>query len=300
MNSRPNVLVIMYDQLTPAALGCYGSRVTQSPHIDRVAAAGVVFDAAYTNSPLCTPARYCMMTGQLPSATRGYDNAAYLASTIPTYAHYLRAAGYRTHYRGKWHLSHPDLLVPGTHSALMTNDTAGTVLDHAVDLYRRTDRLDGFGGDGDARGRQRPGVDDGLGAAATRGEQGGADVAVAGNTPDPDRIAQAQIEGESGVVGDRQFARLCPAVGDGGHADPGAAAGGCQRQSAGAVGGGVERGIDRPGQPPDQRTRRSPGEVASLDRRQLGRGNDRLVRADLQGAHPGGQFRQRHLSLIHI
>ena len=62
--------------------------VARSPHIDRLAAAGVVFDAAYTNSPLCTPARYCMMTGQLPSSTRGYDNAAYFASTIPTFAHY--------------------------------------------------------------------------------------------------------------------------------------------------------------------------------------------------------------------
>ena len=53
----------MYDQLTPAALGCYGNRVTRAPHIDRLAADGVVFDAAYSNSPLCTPARYCMMTG---------------------------------------------------------------------------------------------------------------------------------------------------------------------------------------------------------------------------------------------
>ena len=110
MNSRPNVLVIMYDQLTPAALGCYGSRVAQSPHIDRVAAAGVVFDAAYTNSPLCTPARYCLMTGQLPSSTRGYDNAAYLASTIPTFAHYARAAGYRTVLSGKMHFVGPDQL----------------------------------------------------------------------------------------------------------------------------------------------------------------------------------------------
>ena len=93
---RPNVLVIMLDQLNPSALRCYGSDVALTPHIDRLAAEGVVFDAAYANSPLCTPARYCMMTGQLPSTTRGYDNAAYLASTIPTFAHYARAAGYRT------------------------------------------------------------------------------------------------------------------------------------------------------------------------------------------------------------
>ncbi len=110
MRSRPNILVIMYDQLTPSALGCYGNPVVQTPTIDRLAAAGIVFDAAYSNSPLCTPARYCMMTGQLPSATRGYDNAANLASTIPTFAHYLRADGYRTVLSGKMHFVGPDQL----------------------------------------------------------------------------------------------------------------------------------------------------------------------------------------------
>jgi choline-sulfatase len=100
----------MYDQLTPTALGCYGNQVTQAPTIDRVAAEGVVFDAAYTNSPLCTPARYCMMTGQLPSATGGYDNAAYLPSVVPTFAHYLRAGGYRTVLSGKMHFVGPDQL----------------------------------------------------------------------------------------------------------------------------------------------------------------------------------------------
>ena len=108
--TRPNVLVVMYDQLTPGALGCYGNPATKAPHIDRLAAEGVVFDAAYSNSPLCTPARYCMMTGQLPSATRGYDNAAYLASTIPTFAHYARGAGYHTVLSGKMHFVGPDQL----------------------------------------------------------------------------------------------------------------------------------------------------------------------------------------------
>jgi choline-sulfatase len=107
---RPNVLMVMYDQLTPGALGCYGNAAVHSPTIDRLANEGVVFDAAYSNSPLCTPARYCMMTGQLPSATRGYDNAAYLASTIPTFAHYLRAGGYRTVLSGKMHFVGPDQL----------------------------------------------------------------------------------------------------------------------------------------------------------------------------------------------
>ncbi len=108
--ARPNILVVMFDQLTPSALGCYGNPVTHAPTLDRLACEGIVFDAAYSNSPLCTPARYCMMTGQLPSATRGYDNAAYLASTIPTFAHYARLGGYRTVLDGKMHFVGADQL----------------------------------------------------------------------------------------------------------------------------------------------------------------------------------------------
>lgn len=110
MADRPNVLVVMYDQISPRSLGCYGNPAVHSPTIDALAAEGVVFDAAYTNSPLCTPARYCFMTGQLPSVTRGYDNAAYLASSIPTFAHYLRAGGYRTILSGKMHFVGADQL----------------------------------------------------------------------------------------------------------------------------------------------------------------------------------------------
>ena len=100
----------MYDQLAPSSLGCYGNTAVKSPTIDRLSAEGVTFDASYSNSPLCTPARYCMMSGQLPSATRGYDNAAYFASTIPTFAHYMRAAGYRTVLSGKMHFVGTDQL----------------------------------------------------------------------------------------------------------------------------------------------------------------------------------------------
>ena len=107
---RPNILIVMFDQVAPDALGCYGNRAVITPTIDRLARTGVVFDAAYSNSPLCTPARYCLMTGQLPSVTHGYDNAAYLASTVPTVAHYLRSAGYRTVLDGKMHFVGPDQL----------------------------------------------------------------------------------------------------------------------------------------------------------------------------------------------
>jgi choline-sulfatase len=105
-----NILIVMADQLTPFALGCYGHPVVKSPNIDRLAAEGVVFDAAYCGSPLCTPARYAFMTGQLVSRFGGYDNAAYLPTTIPTFAHYLRIMGYHTCLAGKMHFVGPDQL----------------------------------------------------------------------------------------------------------------------------------------------------------------------------------------------
>jgi len=105
-----NILVIMADQLGALALGCYRNADVKSPHIDRLAAEGVLFDAAYSSSPLCTPARYAFMTGQNISACGGYDNAAYMPATMPTFAHYLRLMGYRTCLSGKMHFVGPDQL----------------------------------------------------------------------------------------------------------------------------------------------------------------------------------------------
>jgi choline-sulfatase len=106
----PNILVVMADQLAPSALPCHGDPVTRAPAVSALAETGVVFDAAYTGSPLCAPARASLLTGQLPSRTGAYDNAAAFSSEIPTIAHYLRRAGYRTVLSGKMHLCGPDQL----------------------------------------------------------------------------------------------------------------------------------------------------------------------------------------------
>jgi choline-sulfatase len=103
-----NLLIIIADQLKAVALPCYGNKVTHTPHVDRLAAEGVRFENAYTNAPLCGPARNVLMTGRLPSATGGYDNASLLPSDIPTFGHYLRRAGYRTILAGKMHFIGPD------------------------------------------------------------------------------------------------------------------------------------------------------------------------------------------------
>jgi choline-sulfatase len=107
---RPDVLIVMADQMTPSALPFHGNPVTKAPAMSWLAESGVVFDAAYTASPLCSPGRASFMTGLLPSRTRTYDNAAEFTSEIPTFAHYLRSAGYRTVLSGKMHFCGPDQL----------------------------------------------------------------------------------------------------------------------------------------------------------------------------------------------
>jgi choline-sulfatase len=110
MADRPNILVLMADQLTPRALKAYGGQVAQTPNIDVLAREGVVFESFYCNSPLCAPSRLSFMAGQLPSRIGAYDNAAEFPAQIPTFAHYLRAAGYQTALSGKMHFCGPDQL----------------------------------------------------------------------------------------------------------------------------------------------------------------------------------------------
>ncbi len=110
MAKKPNILLIMVDQLAPQFLPGYGHPVVKAPNLTRLCDQGVVFDAAYCNAPLCAPARYVMMTGRLPSRIGAWDNAAALSSEVPTFAHYLAALGYRTCLTGKMHFCGPDQL----------------------------------------------------------------------------------------------------------------------------------------------------------------------------------------------
>lgn len=102
--SKPNVLYIMADQLAAPLLNIYNKNSQiRTPNIDKLAQKSVVFDSAYCNSPLCAPSRMAMITGQLPSKIGSYDNASSISSDVPTYAHYLRSAGYETALAGKMH-----------------------------------------------------------------------------------------------------------------------------------------------------------------------------------------------------
>lgn len=110
MNRRPNILLLMADQLAAPYLGAYGHPVVKSPVIDALAERGTRFTSAYSNSPLCAPARFTMMTGRRNSAIGAFDNASELPASIPTFAHHLRAGGYQTALAGKMHFVGPDQL----------------------------------------------------------------------------------------------------------------------------------------------------------------------------------------------
>ncbi len=108
--TRPNILIIMVDQLNGTLFPDGPAPFLHAPNLKALAARGARFRNCYTASPLCAPARASFMSGLLPSRTGVYDNAAEFASSIPTFAHHLRAAGYRTCLSGKMHFVGPDQL----------------------------------------------------------------------------------------------------------------------------------------------------------------------------------------------
>lgn len=110
MTRRPNFLIVMVDQLTGTLFPDGPADFLHVPHLRALAARSARFANNYTASPLCAPGRASFMSGQLPSRTGVYDNAAEFPSSIPTFAHHLRAAGYRTCLSGKMHFVGPDQL----------------------------------------------------------------------------------------------------------------------------------------------------------------------------------------------
>ena len=110
MTVRPNILILMVDQLNGTFFPDGPAAFLYTPHLRALAERSVRFVNSYTASPLCAPGRASFMSGQLPRRTRVYDNAAEFSAEIPTFAHHLRAAGYATCLSGKMHFVGPDQL----------------------------------------------------------------------------------------------------------------------------------------------------------------------------------------------
>jgi arylsulfatase A-like enzyme len=132
-------------------------RREQLPNRDRIRDGGLELHRHYVGSTACVPSRATLFTGQYPSlhGVSQTDGVAKQASDpgmgwldpneVPTLGDWFRAGGYQTHYRGKWHVSHADLSIPGGHEGLMASDDDGRPIPSTVDAYRRADRLDPFG-----------------------------------------------------------------------------------------------------------------------------------------------------------
>ena len=97
------IIVVMVDQHTPFAMGCYGNSQVKTPYLDEFAQHSIVFRNAYTSSPVCVPARFSALSGLYPSRTGCVSNQTPLPAQTPTMAHVFREKGYMTGFVGKMH-----------------------------------------------------------------------------------------------------------------------------------------------------------------------------------------------------
>ena len=101
---RPNVLIVLCDDLRWDCLGCTGHPHLKTPHIDRIAREGVLFKNAFCTTSLCSPSRASLLSGRYAHKHGVRDNFTELPADLPTFPKSLQAAGYSTAYFGKWHM----------------------------------------------------------------------------------------------------------------------------------------------------------------------------------------------------
>ncbi len=99
-----NILFLMTDTQNRDMVGAYGNPSVGTPHLDRLAAEGQLFDRAYTCCPLCTPARGALFSGIHPPLNGAWANSMAPAENFPLMGEIFSRQGYRVAYSGKWHL----------------------------------------------------------------------------------------------------------------------------------------------------------------------------------------------------
>ncbi|MFP6671180.1 MAG: sulfatase-like hydrolase/transferase [Pirellulaceae bacterium] len=114
--ARPNIVMVFIDDMGWGDFSCFGNRAARTGNIDRLAAEGIRFEQFYVNSPICSPSRTALSTGQYPQrwkitsylAHRSLNEqrgmAQWLDPKAPMLARYLQEAGYATGHFGKWHM----------------------------------------------------------------------------------------------------------------------------------------------------------------------------------------------------
>jgi choline-sulfatase len=159
---HPNFLVILCDQMRfPSAYESDTLKSFRQQHLktqNLLREGGIEFMRHYAGSSACVPGRACMLTGHYPSlhgVSQTYAGAKEACdpdvfwldpNSVPTFGNYFRAAGYRTYWKGKWHVSYAEMLVPGTHIPLLSYDPKTGERDPEKEaLYVAADRLGPYG-----------------------------------------------------------------------------------------------------------------------------------------------------------
>jgi len=113
---KPNVIVVLADDFGYGDVGCYGGTLVPTPQLDKMAREGVRFTQAYVASPICSPSRCGLLTGQFPgrwritsflqtrAGNKACEMADFLDAKAPSLPALLKTAGYATAHVGKWHL----------------------------------------------------------------------------------------------------------------------------------------------------------------------------------------------------
>ena len=150
--AKPNILLILADDLGYGDLGCYGSKI-RTPNIDRIASEGVRFTHFYSGNPVCSPSRAALLTGRYPTRV-GVPRVLFptdktgLPDAEPTIAQMLKSRNYASMCIGKWHLGHLPPYLPMSrgfdeyYGIPYSNDMNPRVLLHNTDVIEQAANLE--------------------------------------------------------------------------------------------------------------------------------------------------------------
>jgi N-acetylglucosamine-6-sulfatase len=142
---QPNFLVILIDDLRFDEFGAGGHPYMKTPHIDRLAAEGAMFERAFHTTPICSPNRASIMTGQYASRHGIIDNVARdaMSHRLPNYHLALQKLGYETAHVGKWHMGNDGKPRPGYHH-WVSFDGHGSLTDPQLNVNGKVEARQGY------------------------------------------------------------------------------------------------------------------------------------------------------------
>ncbi|MEA3194296.1 MAG: hypothetical protein QOD26_2629 [Betaproteobacteria bacterium] len=143
--SKPNFLVILIDDLRYDEFGAGGHPYMETPHIDRLAREGAIFERAFHTTPICSPNRASIMTGQYASRHGIIDNVARdaMSHRLPNYHLALQKLGYETAHVGKWHMGNDGKPRPG-YDRWVSFDGHGRLADPKLNVDGRYEQRSGY------------------------------------------------------------------------------------------------------------------------------------------------------------